>query len=375
MINLLHIIESLSPYGGTPRKLFTLAKHQNSLHCRHIFLCYLPSSMKDEFKRYGAVVKCMDNTSIAKITSRAVRFAKNYNADVICTHFTRPLMVGYLAAKINGLPIIHNEHSSAHYRRGFGRYLAKIILPRVNNITCNSRYTLDSVRKEYGLPLEKMVFIHNPVEERKCVASRNNVRRTLGLTNDELVIGHVGGMIPQRDQITLIKAFSLLKKIYPNSHLIMIGSGSLNGELQSIALSLNLKTSVVFVGYSDKVGEYLNAMDIYVNPTLDEGFGIAVVEAMLARLPVVLSDRGAHPELIENGISGMLYSGGDSISLTKVLCGLVVDSTRRVNMGEAARTRALLKFNPKRYAEAYFTNAQTIIKKFKMSQMSMGRRV
>lgn len=63
------------------------------------------------------------------------------------------------------------------------------------------------------------------------------------------------------------------------------------------------------------MGDYLNAMDIYVNPTLDEGFGIAVVEAMLARIPVVLADAGAHPELIDDGHTGLLYPGGNSEAL------------------------------------------------------------
>ncbi len=361
MLTLLHIIESLADYGGTPRKLLYLTKYLDAALCRQVFLCYLPSPLKNQFEQNGAIVECLDNSSFVNITARAISLARIYDVDAVCTHFTRPLIAGCVAAWATGLPVIHNEHCSVYYRRGFGRILARFVLPRIQTITCNSHYTRDSVRREYVLPRERMVVIHNAVEKRVCTGSRNDSRKALGLSSDELVIGHVGGMIPQRDHATLIKAFARVKADYPNSRLVMIGDGELRGELESLAAQLDITSSIIFTGYTDKVGEYLNAIDIYVNPTLDEGFGIAVVEAMLAGLPVVLSDRGAHPELIEHGVSGMLYSAGDSISLARMFCSLVEDPIGRARIGDAARVRASVKFCPQRYAEEYFSHAKKTV--------------
>ncbi|MEZ4601745.1 MAG: glycosyltransferase family 4 protein [Syntrophotaleaceae bacterium] len=372
-MTLLHIIESLSGYGGTPRKLMYLAKYANHKVCRHIFLCYMPSPLRDEFEQCGAIVECLDTTSVIEIIRKSVELSRKYTVDSICTHFTRPLLIGFVTASYKNLPIIHNEHSSASYRKGVGRYISRFILPRIEKITCNSHYTKESVHREFAVPHKKMEVLHNPVEKRLCNRDKSDLRRQFGFGKNDIVIGHVGGMIPQRDQKTLILAFSKLKKTLPHARLIMIGDGSLRGQLEELVTQLGITESVKFTGYTDKIGEYLNAMDIYVNPTLDEGFGIAVVEAMLESLPVVLADKGAHPELIENGISGVLYRGGDSQALLQKLETLAKSPELRVRMGILANERAVAKFHPSVYASSYLSVATEVVDSFRSSNQGRMR--
>jgi glycosyltransferase involved in cell wall biosynthesis len=239
--------------------------------------------------------------------------------------------------------------------------VSRYILPRVHVIICNSAYTLKSVENEFNVPRVRLVVVHNPVEKRVGTMSRADVRRSLEITDDELVIGHVGGMIPQRDQGTLIEAFASFNRQHANSRLILVGDGPTRGSLEQAVLERDLGNRVVFTGYSDKIADYLDAFDIYVNPTLDEGFGIAVVEAMLAGLPVVLSDKGAHPELIEDGVSGILYQGGKSDSLTQAISGLAANCEKRKSLGEAAVLRAMVNFQPNHYAEGYLEQIQTVV--------------
>lgn len=364
---LLHIIESLSGYGGTPRKLLYLTKYTDVDVCRHIFLCYTPSSLKKDFEKYGAIVKCIDSISLLSIIRETVRLSKIYEVDAICTHFTRPLITGFIAANIGNIPIIHNEHSSSNYRKGISRYISKFILPRVEKVTCNSYYTKKTVQLDFAVSDNIFDVLYNPVEKRICNKKKSELRNQLRLSRDDLVIGHVGGMIPQRDQKTLIFAFSELKKNFPTAQLIMIGDGILRSQLEEFASQLGIRESVTFTGYTDKIGEYLTTMDIYVNPTLDEGFGIAVVEAMLASLPVVLADTGAHPELIEDGISGVLYRGGDTNSLLHELESLAQAQDARTRMGALAKERALAKFHPQVYADNYIRTVSEVVDLFRLS--------
>ncbi|MBV5330243.1 MAG: glycosyltransferase [Chlorobium sp.] len=364
MLTVLHIIESLADFGGTPRKLLYLSKYLDPSVCRQIFLCYLPSPLKDNFEQSGAVVECIDSTSPLLIIRSALRLMQAYKVDAVCTHFTRPLVVGYLAALMKKIPVIHNEHCSAHYRQGFGRRASRFILPRVQVTVCNSRHTLRSVEKEFNVSGDRLVVVHNPVEKRVSTMSRATARQLFEITDDELVVGHIGGMIPQRDQATLIEAFARFNRQYSNSRLILIGDGPMRNSLEQLALKRDLGGKVEFVGYSNKIGEYLDAFDIYANPTLDEGFGIAVVEAMLTGLPVVLSDKGAHPELIENGVSGILYRGGDSDSLAQALCGLAASSEMRSCFGTAAVARASVCFQPSNFAVGYYTQIQMAIESY-----------
>jgi glycosyltransferase involved in cell wall biosynthesis len=119
---------------------------------------------------------------------------------------------------------------------------------------------------------------------------------------------------------------------------------------------------VIFTGYTRAVGEYLSALDIYVNPTLDEGFGIAVVEAMLSKLPVILSDRGAHPELIVEGESGYLYRGGDAESLAARIKFLMEHPEKRIEIGTKACERAKDRFSPPSYVLNYLQMVEKILR-------------
>lgn len=349
----LHVIERLADYGGTPRVLLNLASHNANARGRLIVATYMPSALQKEFQRYGAEICNLNTHALGPLAWKVAKMARLVGADVICTHHTRPLVAGYLAAKLTGIPFIHNEHSSANYRTGIANALANICLPAADAIVCNSKYTVNSIQTAYKLPHEKMHVLYNPVEYRECQLSRAAMRSEMNIGEHEIVVGHVGGMIPSRDQATLIRAFQNMKITVPDAHLVMIGDGPLRGELESIVRKSGMTSSVHFIGYTDRIGDYLSAMDIYVNSTIDEGFGIAVIEAMLAGLPVILANSGAHPELITDGKTGVLYSSGDIMDLTEHLIKLANDATLRSGLGLAAVSIARSRFSSKEYAHGY----------------------
>lgn len=348
----LHVIEQLADYGGTPRVLLNLASHDASARGRLIVATYMPSALQAEFERHGAEICNLDTLSLGSLAWRIAKTARHVGADVILTHHTRPLVAGYLAARLTGIPLIHNEHSSANYRSEIARALASFCLPRVDAIVCNSRYTAASVGTAYKLPFEKMHVLYNPVERRECRSTRVLMRSEMQVGEHEIVVGHVGGMIHSRDQITLIKAFQMMRAAVPNARLVMIGDGPLRGELEAFVREQGLVSSVQLTGYADCIGDYLSAMDIYVNPTIDEGFGIAVIEAMIAGVPVVLADAGAHPELITDGKTGVLYPSCDATALAKHLITLANDKILRSELA-AAGPAAGLRFSSAQYAGQY----------------------
>lgn len=330
-----------------------LASHQdpskNNLH----FITYVPSTLLQQFRHQGATVHDFNTMSIPSLIYKTVRLCREIQADVICTHFSRPLLTGFVTSRITGIPFIHNEHSSAAQRLGMGRHTAKVCLPYASAVVCNSEYTARSIEKDFGVREEKLQVIYNPVEDRKAQFTRADFRARLRIQDDEIVVGHVGGLIACRDQGTLIKAFATLYKAGIKARLVLIGEGPMKHYLVPMAGLLGVSHVTDFVGYTDQVGDYLQAMDIYVNPTLDEGFGIAVVEAMLAELPVVLADAGAHRELVRHNSDGVLYRGGDEHSLATALLDLASSDHDRSGIGKAARLSALERFRPQRYVAGY----------------------
>lgn len=360
MVTVIHVMESLIDCGGTPRTLLYLAKHHADPDLRLVFFCYTPSPLKETIESYGHEVVEYKTINPVGLVRGLCREIKRCQADVLCTHLSRPLIVGTAAARIMGIPLVHNEHSSAAYRQGAAHHLAKVCLPGARAVICNSRYTRDSVQRAYNLPDERLHVVYNPVEPRVIAQSRAEARAELGFAADQPLIGHVGGMIETRDQASLLRAFHGVRQRYPSAGLVLLGDGPLRRQLESLATELGLADAVRFVGYTDRVGAYLQAMDVYVNPTLDEGFGIAVVEAMFAGIPVVLANRGAHPELVQNDESGVLYPGGDVPALRRCLEQLIADPECRRCIAERGRERAQM-FLPQHYVAGCGTVVRSVL--------------
>jgi glycosyltransferase involved in cell wall biosynthesis len=167
-------------------------------------------------------------------------------------------------------------------------------------------------------------------------------------------------MLPVRDQRTLLSAFATVYRTFPHARLLLVGDGPERPMLEAEASKRGLMDVVIFTGYSDEIGSLLSAMDLYVNPTLDEGFGIAVVEAMLAGLPTLLSNCGAHPELLLPEKTGWLYEGGNSAALATRLQTIIQDVNRH-RVAEAGRRYAQAHFSPARYAEQYVKAAELVV--------------
>lgn len=374
MITMIHVIEALRGFGGTPRKLLYLTKYAERERCKLVFLLFNPPSLESrfeslerEFAHHGAIIRSVHTASPLKIIWKIRLEAKRFKADAICTHFTRPLITGYLASIYTGLPLIHHEHSSTHYRQGIGRTITKFCLPRAEAIICNSGYTLENIRTGYPGSSENLHLVYNPVEERVALMERDVIRDQMRVKPEDILIGHVGKMIPERDQKTLIRAFDQIHSEFQNTKLVLVGEGPVRSDLEILVKKLGLESDVIFTGPTPDVGEYLNAFDIYVNPTLDEGFGIAVVEAMLSKLPVILSDKGAHPELITEDESGYLYPGGNAELLTKKIRSLIERPEKRKKLGMKAYESAKARFNPSLYASNYFRLVENILRNSKAS--------
>lgn len=353
MKSILHVIEQLADFGGTPRKLLYLATYNDRSDNHLTFATYCASSLKDVFEEQVAGVVNLETLSVWRLAWKIARLSRSIEADIICTHYTRPLVAGFLASRLTGIPFIHNEHSSAYYRAGVAQRAAKLCMPFSRAIICNSNYTARTISEAYRIDRSRLRVLYNPVERRQCSVSRNEIRSAAQIEDGAVVIGHVGGMIDSRDQATLLRAFKAIQAKYPNSMLWLVGDGPLRRTLEKLANDLEIADNVSFLGYTDRIGDYLQGMDIYVNPTVDEGFGIAVVEAMLARLPVVLADAGAHPELVSSGKDGILYPPRDADGLAKTLMKLIDQPAWRDDMATNGQQSAQSRFAPQFYAKGY----------------------
>lgn len=162
-------------------------------------------------------------------------------------------------------------------------------------------------------------------------------------------------LFPRKGIRFLVEAAALLKPRFPDLKLVVAGDGFERPELVRLADSLGIGNDVTFLGWvpNTDLPPYYRAAAVSVIPSLEEGFGIPAAEAMGCETPVVASDAGGLPEVVEDGVTGLIVPRGDSRALAESIGTLLADPARRGAMGRAGRERALRLFDWDRSAEQF----------------------
>jgi glycosyltransferase involved in cell wall biosynthesis len=162
-------------------------------------------------------------------------------------------------------------------------------------------------------------------------------------------IGSLGRLDRQKGYDVLLHALSAL----PDAALVLVGDGPERWALEALASSLGLDERVCFAGWQAEPRRYLTTFDVLALPSRFEGFPLAVVEAMLAELPVVASAVGSVPEAVREGETGLLVPPDDPARLAAALRGLLAEPPLRLRLGEQARALALERFTAAAMARAF----------------------
>ena len=266
------------------------------------------------------------------------------------------------AARLAGVPvIIHSEHgyemeslSGLPLRRRLFRRAAYVMADAVFTVTEELR---DYHARQAWLPSDRFRVLYNGVDVNRF-APRPDVRRRLrndfGWSADSFVIGTVGRLVPIKDQTTLLRAAEQLIGSGIDAHVLLVGGGPEEGKLrQYVSTSAQLSGRTRFMGASQHVDEILNAMDVFVLPSLKEGLSNTLLEAMATSLPVIATRVGGNPEILEDGHSGRLFTPKDVSELVVRLTQLASNQSFRQAVGCSARHRIMAKFSLDLMIETY----------------------
>jgi glycosyltransferase involved in cell wall biosynthesis len=181
------------------------------------------------------------------------------------------------------------------------------------------------------------------------IESREEIKRSRE-TGQPTLLGVASRLVPIKGIVHLIRALGLLRRDMAGIRLEIAGAGPDRAALQQEVRTLGLHDVVAFVGWQPDMWPWLGRWDIFVQPSLAEGFGVAVLEAMAAGLPVVVSSAGGLPELVEDGRTGYVVPPADPTTLAARLRHLVLHADLRDAMGAAGRARVRQHFSPERMA-------------------------
>ena len=176
------------------------------------------------------------------------------------------------------------------------------------------------------------------------------IRERYRLSAHQPLIGTVANLFPRKGYEYLIDALAEVRKEIPDIHCLVIGEGddAYRESLLRRVETLRLTSALTFAGFQKDVLPYIAGLDLFVLPSLMEGFGIALIEAMSMGKPVIATAVGGIPEVIEDGISGMLVPPSDSSALAQMILHLLKNPELRERLGSAAQARVREKFSAQR---------------------------
>ena len=204
-----------------------------------------------------------------------------------------------------------------------------------------------------GAPADRIRLVFNGTDLRRFSPDENGDRR--GPRFGPNMIFACRQLFPRKGIRFLLEAAAQLKPRFPDLKVVLAGDGFERPELARLAESLGLGPDVTFLGWvpNTDLPPYYRAAAVSVIPSLEEGFGIPAAEAMGCEVAVVASDAGGLPEVVEDGVTGLVVPRGDSTALAQAIGSLLADPERRRTMGQAGRARALRLFDWDRSAEQF----------------------
>jgi glycosyltransferase involved in cell wall biosynthesis len=272
------------------------------------------------------------------------------NPDIVHTHTSKAGILGRIAAWTARIPcIIHTPHGHVFYGH-FGHLTSRSFLAverLVAFITHKVVALTEAERDDYiacGLCRpEKIAVIHSGVDVghyMKAEVDIRNKKSSLGLNPGFLVVGTVGWLLPIKGPMILLEAMQDVWKGHPEVDLIFVGKGELEGQLRAEAHRIGGGDRVKFLGWRSDIPEIMRLLDIFVLPSLNEGMGRVVVEAMAAGRPVVASGVGGILDLVKHRQNGLLVEPGNVYDLSFAIKELLADKELRYEMGLKGRTMA-----------------------------------
>ena len=278
---------------------------------------------------------------------------RNYMArhqfHIVHTHLIHADLYGTLAAKFAAVPvIISSRHNDDKFRRSRGViYLNKILAHWHDRVIVISHWIGKFLQEVEGIPPRKIVPIHYGLQPETLAAQADTsyVRREFQIPDQTPVIGTIGRLTEQKGHIYLLRAITQVRKYFPDIRVLLVGDGELRKELEQQTYSLGIATNVIFTGYRTDAARLLSGFDFLVFPSLWEGFGLILLEAMALKKAIVASRVSAIPESVLDGETGLLVPPKDPERLAQAMLTLLRDPDLARNMGENGYTRLQKNFS------------------------------
>jgi glycosyltransferase involved in cell wall biosynthesis len=358
-INIIFIIYDLEP-GGPELRLLDFAKHFPSDIKMHICVTSENLTLLPDFLEFHSDIQIVPVSKGYLELNRAweiYKYVKINHISVINTFGLKELFLSVAIKAFSGwkLKTVHHSVDLLHNYCFRQRILHGILLKSTNTVLCNSKQSMKLI-KGFLVPEDKIAVIKNGINTKDFIKNSDtneSFKKLFGWGNSEIILGTIANFRGEKNYPFLINAFRILLQKHPNLRLICVGGGHLFEEMKETIRSYGLEKEVILTGYSKNVSEYLSLMDIFVFCSLQEGLPNAILQAMSMEHPVIASEVGGCPEIIDNMTNGILYPSNKLEKFTGAVEMLLDDKNFASKLGANARRTVEKKFSLNRMIEEY----------------------
>jgi len=357
-MKVLHILDSLN-HGGKEILALDLCRNAKANELDLTFVATSSGDLEKHFR--NSVVEFIrlqrkfpvDPFVISKLRS----IIKSKNIGIIHAHQAVEGLHAYLATRGLKTKVVLSYHGYIPQAKKDNKVL-EFLAPRIDANIAVSNGFIERLKEQSNIKnLSDFYVIYNGIDEKKLLNEfdrNNNVREELNLPQNGFLAGMVGNFQSWKDQLTICKAMASILTRIPSFHFIFVG-----GKVKStpeyydnchrFCEENNLLTNIHFLGKRDDVPSILNKLDLFVFSTIEDTFGIAVVEAMLMGVPTISSDIPPLKEVTNNGEFGLLFNTANENDLATKIIELVNDKKKLEKFSLLGKEWAIKNFTIKTY--------------------------
>lgn len=354
-IKILHVIGSLG-CGGAQVALKHLIENMDSKEVEAFI--YPLRSNEILIPINGNIIKYLYHNYDPRKFLAILKLCKKYNIDILEAHLTKPIMGCLFASFLRKCKVVVHEHGPV-FEKGlqysFYRIVLKVLWRRATVFVTVSHYMADYLAHRIGIARSRIKVIPNAIDfdvfDPQRI-SKTEARQKLGISDDDIVLGFVGRLDHIKGADLLIKAMPLLLQQSRHYLLLLAGEGRERESLEMSAKQLRVDDRVRFLGFCDNIPDVIAAFDIGLAPSRQESFGIACLELMRMKIPVISSGAGGMSEYVIDEQTGLILKENSPEEICR--CALLLSENRQLrgHLVDAAY-KLCEKFSVEEYIKSY----------------------
>ncbi|NRO35281.1 glycosyltransferase family 4 protein [Lactobacillus helveticus] len=350
-IRVLHVAEAA---GGVERYLQTLFKYSDKKQVENVLVCSQNYNYK-KFKELAdrvIVLKMAHQitpSSDIKVEKALRKIIKEIKPDIVYAHSSKAGALARIADWGLKNKVIYNPHGWAFNmqqstkKKEMYKWVERISAHFCDKIVCISDAEKESALRKKICKPSKLQVIYNGIDLEAIKNTIPKTRAELNIPEDAFVVGMVGRLSKQKAPDVFVKAASLIKEKIPNAYFLMVGDGELRDQVEEMIHKFDLDSSFLITGWVDNPTSYMKIMNVGCLLSRWEGFGLVLPEYMACGVPIVATNVDAIPNIIKDGVNGLLVKKDDFCATCDAIHKIYADKNVKRNIN--SNNKYVNKFN------------------------------